>query len=80
MEIKNPGISALIVASERGDKAAAEALFAALYSELHGLARRQLARHGRPMSLSATTLLHQAYIDIAERTGPSFPDRPRFMG
>jgi len=30
--------------------------------------------------LSATTLLHQAYLDMAQRDGPSFPDRARFMG
>ena len=32
------------------------------------------------MGLSATTLLHQAYLDMAEREGPAFPDRARFMG
>lgn len=32
------------------------------------------------VSLSATTLLHEAYLDMAARDGPSFPDRPRFMG
>ncbi len=73
-------ITALIGAAEQGDPSAAEALFTALYSELHRLAQRQLARHAGPISLSATTLLHQAYIDIAGRSGPSFPDRPRFLG
>jgi RNA polymerase sigma factor (TIGR02999 family) len=37
-------------------------------------------RHGSPVSLSATTLLHEAYLDMAARDGPSFPDRARFMG
>ena len=32
------------------------------------------------MSLGATTLLHQAYIEIAGKEGVSFPDRARFMG
>jgi RNA polymerase sigma factor (TIGR02999 family) len=32
------------------------------------------------MSLGVTTLLHEAYLDISERSGPSFPDRARFMG
>ena len=32
------------------------------------------------MSLGASTLLHQAYIDMAARVGPTFPDRGRFMG
>lgn len=75
-----PGLVALMDAAAEGSKAAAQALFAALYSELHRLAKRELARHGAPVSLSATTLLHQAYIDMAERAGPSFPDRARFMG
>src|SRR6202046_3366910 len=73
-------ISSLIVAAERGDRPAAEGLFAALYSELHRLAKRELARQGSPVSLSATTLLHEAYLDMAGREGPSFPDRARFMG
>jgi len=73
-------ISSLIVEAERGDRPAAEALFAALYSELHRLAKRELARSGVPVTLSATTLLHEAYLDMAARDGPSFPDRARFMG
>ena len=73
-------ISSLIQAVERGDDAAPGALFEALYSELHRIAKRELARHGAPVSVSATTLLHQAYIDMAARSGPSFPDEARFMG
>jgi RNA polymerase sigma factor (TIGR02999 family) len=75
-----PTISSLMLASERGDDSAAEALFSALYTELHRLARRELARRGVAVTLSATTLLHEAYLAIAERSGPSFPDRARFMG
>ena len=66
--------------ADAGDRSAADALFAALYLELHRLARRELARQGVPLGLSATTLLHQAYLDMAEREGPAFPDRARFMG
>jgi RNA polymerase sigma factor (TIGR02999 family) len=73
-------ISSLMRASERGDDSAAETLFAALYAELHRLAKRELARRGFAVTLSATTLLHEAYLAIAERAGPSFPDRARFMG
>jgi len=69
-----------VAATERGDESASEALFAALYSELHRMAKRELARQGVPMTLGATTLLHEAYIDMASRSGPSFPDRSRFMG
>src|SRR5271156_568359 len=73
-------VTLLIGAADRGDRSAADALFSALYSELHRLAKRELARQSLPVTLSATTLLHQAYLDMAEREGNSFPDRARFMG
>ncbi len=73
-------ISSLIASTESGDRTAADALFSALYAELHELARRQLARAGAGAALSATTLLHEAYLNIAQREGPRFPDRARFMG
>lgn len=73
-------LAPLFEAAERGDASAADALFTALYAELHRTARRELARLGVPLSLGATTILHQTYIEIAEREGISFPDRPRFMG
>jgi len=75
-----PSLVALMQVAERGGKPASDALFTALYSELRCLARYELARHGAPMSLSATTLLHKAYIEIAGSDGTSFPDRNRFMG
>jgi RNA polymerase sigma factor (TIGR02999 family) len=67
-------------AAESGDSVAADALFSALYSELHRLAKRELARRGAPPSLSVTTLLHEAYLDMSARDGASFPDQARFMG
>jgi RNA polymerase sigma factor (TIGR02999 family) len=73
-------ISSLATSADRGDQRAAEALFAALYSELHRLARRELARRGAGMSLGVTTLLHEAYLDMSARDVGSFPDRARFMG
>jgi RNA polymerase sigma factor (TIGR02999 family) len=72
-------ISSLMSAADQGDGAAKEALFAALYVELHRLAQRQLARQGFGVTLGATSLLHQAYIDIAANDAASFPDRARFM-
>ena len=73
-------IADLIASSDGGDRAAAEALFAALYRELHQLARRQLAKDGGQLSLGATTLLHEAYLDMSGRPGATFADRARFMG
>lgn len=68
-------------AAEHGDGTATEELFSTLYSELHRVARRELSRQGAPISISAGTLLHEAYLDMAARNGdgPQFPDRTRFM-
>ena len=73
-------ITALLATAERGDRAAADAVFAALYEELHRMARRELARRGAGVTLSATELLHNAYVSISEREGVRFPDRNRYMG
>lgn len=78
MEATNPSISELIGLAEKGDEISAGKLFTLLYAELHRLAKRQLARQGE-VSISATTLIHEAYLDMAAQEGPSFPDRARFM-
>ncbi|MDL1859952.1 sigma-70 family RNA polymerase sigma factor [Betaproteobacteria bacterium PRO7] len=71
-------LAATLAAAERGDAAATAELFAALYRELHRLAKRQLHAHAAGSTLSATTLLHEAYLDISRR-GAAFPDRARFF-
>lgn len=70
----------LMQAVERGDTGASGALFAALYEELHRLARRQLNRHGYPLTMNTTTLLHEAYLEMAPKDGAAFPDEARFLG
>jgi RNA polymerase sigma factor (TIGR02999 family) len=72
-------ITTLLASAESGDRGAADALFTALYQELHRMARRELSRRGAGMTLGATTLLHDAYLDISGREGTAFPDRNRFM-
>ena len=71
-------LTSTLAAAERGDVAATEALFAALYRELHRLARRQLHANASGLTLGATTLLHEAYLDLSQR-GLAFPDRARFF-
>jgi RNA polymerase sigma factor (TIGR02999 family) len=56
-----------------------DALFAELYRELHRLARREAARHGPAAMCGATTLLHEAYLDIAQRTGLTFENPRKFL-
>jgi len=76
----DPALSTLVISAEQGDHDAADKLFAALYEELHRLASRELARRGAGVTLGATTLLHEAYLDISDRDRVAFPDRNRFMG
>ena len=73
-------IGKLIGAAEAGDQSAAQALFATLYSELHRVAKRELGRRGGCVTISATTLLHEAYLDLAGRDSAVFPDEARFLG
>jgi RNA polymerase sigma factor (TIGR02999 family) len=74
------GIPELIEAADEGKTLAAEQLFTALYEELHRLAQHNLRRSGAPITLGATTLLHEAYLSLADREGLAFPDRARFLG
>ena len=74
-----PTLSSLIASAEGGDRSATDALFTALYAELHRMARRQLARSASDLTLGTTTLLHEAYLDMAGRESAVFPDRGRFM-
>jgi RNA polymerase sigma factor (TIGR02999 family) len=76
----NTAWSSLVASAEQGDRAAADRLFSALYDELHRMARRELSKRGAGVTLGATTLLHEAYLDISGREGVAFPDRNRFMG
>jgi RNA polymerase sigma factor (TIGR02999 family) len=72
-------ILSLLHSAEGGDRSAADQLFGTLYSELHRLAGRQLASQRPGMGLGATSLLHEAYLQMALRERPAFGDRGRFM-
>jgi len=57
----------------------ADTLFSTLYGDLHRMARRELSKRAPGSTLSATTLLHEAYLDMSGRDAAAFPDRNRFM-
>ena len=71
-------IAGLIASADRGDTASAQALFTTLYHELHRVARRQLRAGSAGVTLGATTLLHECYLDMAGRAA-AFPDQHRFI-
>jgi len=73
-------LTSLLARADAGDVGARDALFATLYDELHRLAEAQLRRSGGSITLGATTLLHEAYLQVSQREQLSFPDRNRFFG
>ena len=65
--------------SRMAEREAADKLFALAYQELHRLAEHNLRRAGGSLTLGTTTLLHEAYLNIAGRENVAFADRPRFL-
>lgn len=72
-------ITGLLLAAERGDHAALEALFPIVYKELHALARRQRrAWHGNP-TLNTTALVHEAYLKLVDQGRIAATSRVHFF-
>lgn len=72
-------LSTMVTRAQGGDAMAAQQLFAALYEQLRRLARRELAKWGPQSALGATTLLHEAYLDISQRDALAFPTQAHFL-
>ena len=78
--LADPGqIAEMLHCAEAGDAGVKDALFASLYSELHRLAESHIRRGGALLTMGATTLLHEAYLELNSRSNVTFPDRPRFL-
>ena len=54
-------------------------LFITLYDELRRVARRELRRMGPAVTIGATTLLHEVFLQLQGRGELVFPDRARFF-
>ena len=54
-------------------------LFTDLYAQLRQIAQSALRRSGPQLTVSPTTLLHEAYLKISGRDAVAFPDRVHFM-
>ena len=57
-------VTALLNAVAHGDRSAQDGLFEAIYSELHKIARSQMAGQGAGRTLQPTALLHEAYLKL----------------
>lgn len=64
---------------ESDDLESRQKLFASLYEELRRLAHRELRRTGSWLTLGATTLLHEVYLNLHERQGVPVQDHRRFL-
>ena len=72
-------ITRLIAEWQRGDKAAENALFEALYSKLHAIALHCVRSEPAAQSLGATGLLHEAYLRLNRTEGLQVVNRSHFL-
>lgn len=69
----------LLRSAQGGCAAAGERLYAELYAELRGIARRMRRRAGEPATLSTTAVVHEGYLKLAGAAGLEFADRAHFL-
>lgn len=62
-----------------GSQRAFDELVTLLYDDLRELARAHLRRERTGHTLDTTALVHEAYVQLAGNTGPSWRGRPRFF-
>ena len=73
-------ITELLAASRAGDQAAAERIFAALYGELHGIARRERRRLRHGETLDTTAVVHEAYLRLMRDEVLPWESRGHLLG
>ena len=72
-------ITALLQRSSAGDRGALDALFRALYAELHRMAQGQRHRWDGNYTLDTTALVHEAYLKLVDQERASWNDRSHFL-
>jgi RNA polymerase sigma factor (TIGR02999 family) len=76
----NERVTVLLARVSAGDRAARDALFAAVYPELRRLAHARLYGGGRNTVLDTTALVHESYLRLVRTGELSFDDRRAFFG
>src|SRR5262245_29353281 len=69
----------LLRAAQAGDAAAADRLLAAVYAQLHQLARARMAHLPPGQTLQPTALVHEAYLRLADKGDVSWASRQHFF-
>jgi RNA polymerase sigma factor (TIGR02999 family) len=78
--LADPGeITRLLKAHNAGDPGAFDRLVPLVYGRLRSLARGQLSRQRPGQTLSATGLVHEAYLQLVRDTGIEWRDRSHFF-
>ena len=77
--LSESSLERLFAGAVSDDAGVREQLFVELYSELRRMAEQQLHRARGHVTLSPTTLLHETYLNLIDRSSLRFPDRKRFM-
>ena len=72
-------VTRLLEGARRGDRGAVDALIEAVYGELRGLASAHLRRERSGHTLSATALVHEAWVKLADQNQP-WQGRAHFFG
>ena len=72
-------ITRLISEGQRGNKAAENALFEALYRRLHSKALQVLRSEPRGQSMGATALVHEAYLRLERSERVEIANREHFV-
>jgi RNA polymerase sigma factor (TIGR02999 family) len=73
-------LTVLLARVGSGDRAARDALFAAVYPELKRLAHARLHAGGRNTVLDTTALVHESYLRLVQTGALGFDDRRAFFG
>jgi RNA polymerase sigma factor (TIGR02999 family) len=74
------GVTELLLAWGRGDRAALDTLVPAIYGELHRQAARALQHEDPGHSLQATALVHEAYLRLVDQQRVQWQNRAQFFG
>jgi RNA polymerase sigma-70 factor (ECF subfamily) len=75
-----PGrLTRLLQRHRKGDDEAFDELVSIAYDQLRRVARAQLVRRGTPGTLSPTSLVHEAYVQLRDERGVDWQDRGHFF-
>ncbi len=72
-------VTQLLIAYGQGDRQALDRLLPVVYSELHGIAARQMRRERADHTLNATALVHEVYLKLMDQNQISWQNRAHFF-